>query len=161
MLHEQVFDGAWKMLAKRGVPEKEAKDDLDVMFVNCWKPFGQTVRDNPFAILDWSSVDVDNDVHIVPRGSPTTRGAIYGTGITFNPDHRWVYLPEQRDDELWLFKQADSRAVNKQPHSLAQFGFHQAWKLPDDPGSENKTRRSLALRLVLAFEKQQQPSSKL
>ena len=123
------------------------------MFVNCWKPYGQTVQDNAFAILDWTSIDVENDVHIVPRGSPITKGAIFGSGITYNPRHRWVWLPKQRDDELWFFKQGDSRAENKQPQSLAQYGFHQSWKQPDDPGSEGKTRQSIALRLLLAFEK--------
>ena len=114
------------------------------------------VRDNALAVLDWTSVDVERDVHIVPRGRPTTRGAIYGTGVTYNPRHRWVWLPEQQDDEVWLFKQADSRAVGKRPHALAQYGFHQSWKLPDDRGSEYKTRRSIALRLLLAFEKKEE-----
>ena len=48
---------------------------------------------------------------------------------------------------------ADSRAVNKKPHSLAQYGFHQSWKLPNHPPNEESTRRSIALRLLLAFEK--------
>ena len=149
---EVVFDKAYKMLTKRGVPEEEAKD-LDLMFVNVWKPFGQTVQDNPFAILDWTSVDAAKDVHYHPRGKPTKKGGIYGTSVTFNPNHRWVYLPEQRDDELWIFKQADSRSVDAKPASLAQYGFHTSWKLPNDPGKGTNTRRSIALRLVLGFEK--------
>ena len=40
------------MLTKRGVPELEAKD-LDLVFVNTWKPYGQTVADNPLALLDF------------------------------------------------------------------------------------------------------------
>ena len=158
---EVVFDGAGKMLTKRGVPEAEL-EGLDLMFVNCWKPYGQTVRDNAFAILDWTSVEPEEDVHVHPRGTKTKRGGIYGTSPSYNPNHRWVWLPEQRDDEIWLFKQADSRAVNKQPASLAQYGFHQSWKLPDDRGSEHKTRASIAVRLLLAFEKEpSQPASKL
>ena len=57
---------------------------------------------------------------MVRRGFETKKGAIYGTSVTYNPEHRWVYLPDQRDDEVWLFKQGDSRAVNKEPASLAQ-----------------------------------------
>jgi hypothetical protein len=73
---EVVFDRAYKMLTKRGVPEDEAKS-LDLMLVNVWKPFGQTVRDNPFAILDWTSVDADRDVHVHRRGKQTTKGGLY------------------------------------------------------------------------------------
>jgi len=150
---EVVFDTGYKMLTKRGVPEAEAKGGLDLVYVNAWKPFGQTVKDNPFALLDWTSVDPDEDVHIHPRGKTTTKGSNYGTGVTYNSKHRWVYLPDQQDDEVWLFKQADSRAVNKKPHALAQYGFHTSWKLPDHPANENATRASIALRLVLGYEK--------
>jgi len=149
---EVVFDSAYKMLTKRGIPEEEALS-LDLMFVNSWKPYGQTVKDNPFAILDWTTVDPKKDVHIHRRGKPTAKGAIYGSEVTYNPNHRWFYLPEQQDDEVWFFKQGDSRAVNKQPESLAQYGFHTSWKLPDDPGKGNQTRRSIAVRLLLAFER--------
>lgn len=157
---EVVFDSAHKMLTKRGISEAEAQT-LDLMFVNAWKPFGQVVKDNPLAILDWTSVDPAADVHIHPRGKPTTKGAIYLSLVTHNPKHRWVYLPDQRDDEVWLFKQADSRAVNKEPASLAQYGFHQSWKLPNDPGNDNKTRRSIAVRLLLAYERSSTSASKL
>merc|ERR550514_2332870 len=149
---EVVFDNAYKMFTKRGVSEEEAKN-LDIMFVNAWKPFGQTVKDNHFTILDWTSVDVAKDVHIMKRGSPFIKGNIHGTTISYNPNHRWVYLPEQKDDEIWLFKQADSRAVEKNPINLAQYAFHISFRTPDDPGT-NRTRRSIALRLVLGFEKE-------
>lgn len=157
---EVVFDSAYKMFTKRGIPEEEALG-LDLMLVNAWKPYGMVVHDNAFAILDWTTVDVENDVHIHPRGKPTNKGAIYSTEVTFNPNHRWVYLPDMRDDEIWFFKQGDSRAFNKEPASLAQYGFHTSFKLPDDPGSENKTRRSIALRLLLGYEKAEKMSSKL
>merc|ERR550514_2534543 len=148
---EVVFDNAYKMLTKRGVPEEEAQN-LDIMFINAWKPFGQTVKDNAFAILDWNTVDPENDVHIMTRGAPTIKGNIYGSQITYNPNHRWVYMPNQTSEELWLFKQADSRSRDKKPHSLAQYAFHISIRLPDDDGTA-RSRRSIALRLVLGYEK--------
>lgn len=151
---EVVFDNAYKMLTKRGIPEEEAQN-LDLVFVNTWKPYGQTVTDNPMALLDWTSVDVANDVQVHLRGVKATKGAIYGTQIFHNPNHRWLYLPDMRDNEIFFFKQADSRAVNKEPTSLAQYGFHTAFRLPDDPGPDNKTRRSIAVRLLLGYEKPQ------
>ena len=62
-----------------------------------------------------------------------------------------VYLPKQRDDEVWLFKQADSRALNKEPYHLAQYAFHNSFRRPEDPGT-NRSRRSISVRLVLGFE---------
>ena len=54
------------------VPEAEAEPGvLDVMYVNVWKPWGQVVKDNDFAILDWSSLDEKNDVHELLRGAKT------------------------------------------------------------------------------------------
>merc|ERR1712139_189528 len=89
-----VFDGAWKMLVKRGVPEEEAKR-LDLMFVNCWKPFGLTVTDNPLAVLDWTSVDPSADVRGVKRGqgAHVEKDVISGALVCHNPHHRWFYMP--------------------------------------------------------------------
>ena len=102
---EVVFDSPYKMLPKRGVPEEKAKN-LDLVFVNTWKPYGQTVQDNPLALLDWTSVDVANDVHVQVRGLETKKGSIYGTTVSYNPNHCWMYLPNHQDDEILLFKQA-------------------------------------------------------
>merc|ERR550514_1679847 len=77
------------------------------------------------AHADFSEVVFDNAFKMfTKRGSPFIKGNIYGTTISYNPNHRWVYLPEQKDDEIWLFKQADSRAVEKNPINLAQYAFH-------------------------------------
>ena len=59
----------------------------------------------------------------------------------------------QQDDEVWLFKHAGSRSVNKKPPALAQDGFHTSWKLPGHPANEDATRASIAVRLLLGYEK--------
>ena len=73
---EVVFDNAYKMLTKRGVSEDEAKNKLDLMLVNVWKPYNQTVKDNPFAILDWTSVNPKEDVHVYLRGRKIVKGGV-------------------------------------------------------------------------------------
>ena len=88
-----VFDRAHKMLTKRGVSEEEATK-MDLMFVNAWKPFGRVVADNPLTILDWSSVDPSHDVHGLPRGAPVVKGNILASTVTFNPSHKWFYVPK-------------------------------------------------------------------
>merc|ERR1712196_345131 len=105
-----IWDNGYKMLTKRGVPEAEAKH-LDKMIVNAWQPFGtEPVRDNPLAILDWSSVNPETDVHGPKRGAAFKKGNIYGTQVTWNAKHRWLYMPEQKPEEVWFFKQVDSRS---------------------------------------------------
>jgi len=142
-----VFDNAYKMLVKRGVPEEDAKA-LDIMFVNSWQPFGHQVNDNALTILDWTSIDTAEDVVEKKRGSRIIPGHIYTTGVEHNPQHRWMYVPKMQTNEVWLFKQADSRSLP----GLAKYAFHTAFKDPTaDP--EALPRRSLAIRLILAFEK--------
>mmetsp|Transcript_1705 Transcript_1705/g.2423 ORF Transcript_1705/g.2423 Transcript_1705/m.2423 type:complete len:239 (+) Transcript_1705:2-718(+) len=143
-----VFDNAWKMLVKRGVPEDEAKR-MDIMFVNAWKPFGRIVYDNPLTILDWQSVNPTKDCHGLQRGSPIKKMSIYNTTVTYSPSHRWVYLSDMRPDEVWLFKQVDSRGRRS---GVSEHGFHTSFRMPNHDTNKNRTRRSIAVRVLLAFE---------
>jgi hypothetical protein len=142
-----VFDRAHKMLTKRGVPDEEALN-LDLMFVNTWKPFGRVVSDNPLAILDWTTVDPARDVHGLPRGAPVERGNILVCTVTHNPAHRWMYLSNMRPDEVWFFKQADSRPARP---GLSRHAFHTSFRQPGDDAAK-RSRRSIAVRLLCAFE---------
>ena len=72
----------------------------------------------------------------------SSEGNIYSTQLHYNPNHRWFYLPEQRENEIFYFKQGDSRAFNKQPYNLAQYGFHTSIRLPDDPGCLSSFKES-------------------
>ncbi len=147
-----VFDRAHKMLTKRGIQEEEALG-LDLMFVNTWKPFGQMVSDNPLAILDWTSVDTSRDVHGLPRGSSVEKGNILVSTVTHNPDHRWMYLSNMKPEEVWFFKQADSRPARP---GLSRHAFHTSFRQPGDEGAK-RTRRSIAVRLLCAFEPRMGP----
>lgn len=146
---EAVFDGAHKMLTKRGVSEEEALA-MDLVFLNAWRPYGETVRDNPLCILDWTTVDPERDVHGLHRGAATKKGHIYGTTVSHNPAHRWVYLPRMEPTEVWLFKQADSRT---RP-GLSKHAFHTSFREPGH-GPADRSRRSIAVRLICAFEPRQ------
>jgi len=141
---DAVFDGAWKMMTKRGVPEHEAKH-LDLMFVNAWRPFGRIANDNPLAILDWTSIDPSH-VRGPRRGSVIEKDTIYSSLVSYSPSHRWYYLPNMTPEEVWFFKQADSRHTDP---DISKHAFHTAVKLN---GKEDRGRRSIAVRLVLGFE---------
>ena len=142
-----VFDRAHRMLTKRGVPEEEALN-LDLMFVNAWKPFGRVVADNPLAILDWTTLDPARDVHGLPRGAPVEKGNIFASTVTHNPAHRWMYLSNMTPEEVWFFKQADSRPARP---GLSRHAFHTSFRQSGDVGAE-RSRRSIAVRLLCAFE---------
>jgi hypothetical protein len=144
-----VFDNAYKMLTKRGVTEEEAHS-MDIMLVNAWKPFGSVVHDNPLTILDWTSVDPSADVHGLPRGAKVVKGNILASTVTHNPSHRWLYVPEMTPNEVWLFKQADSRPYTSPARpGLAKHAFHTSFK---QNGQPDRARRSIAVRLICAFE---------
>jgi hypothetical protein len=147
-----VFDRAHKMLTKRGVPAEEAPN-LDLMFVNAWRPFGRVVSDNPLAILDWTTLDPSRDVHGLPRGASVEKGNILVSTVTYNPAHRWMYLPNMTPEEVWLFKQADSRLARP---GLSRHAFHTSFRQPGD-GDAERSRRSIAVRLLCAFEPQKSP----
>jgi hypothetical protein len=142
-----VFDRAYKMLTKRGVPEEEAQS-LDLMFVNTWKPFGRVVSDNPLAILDWTTVDPARDVHGLRRGATVEKGNILVSTVTHNSAHRWMYMPNMTPEEVWLFKQADSRPPRS---DLSRHAFHTSFRQSGDDDAE-RSRRSIAVRLLCAFE---------
>ena len=50
--------------------------------------------------------------------------------MTFNPDHRWRYLPEMRTDEVMLLKCYDSETAGR-----ARFSPHTAFVDPSVPDS--------------------------
>merc|ERR1712096_375176 len=76
------------------------------------------------------------------------------TGPTYAPQHRWVFMSDQRPDEAWLFKQYDTRpGVARQCfHNSFHDPFHD--EDPDCPG-----RRSAEFRILLIFPKVKATSS--
>ena len=118
------------------------------MFVNAWRPFGRVVSDNPLAILDWTTVEPSKDVHGLPRGASIEKGSILASTVTYNPSHRWMYLPDMTPEEVWLFKQADSRPARP---GLSRHAFHTSFRQPGH-GQADRSRRSIAVRLLCAFE---------
>ena len=89
-------------------------------------------------------------MHGLKRGAAVKKGSIYGSTVSHNPAHNWVYMPEMAPDEIFLFKQADSRGG---PEVRAQHCFHTSFRREGDT-SLDRSRRSIAVRLILGFEKE-------
>lgn len=149
-----LFKLANRMLEQRGISLEEARS-MDLMFVNVWRPFSYNVVDNPLTILDWTSVDPAKDCYIIPKGTPLTFGEPVQR-IIHSPSHRWLYLPNMTPEEVYLFKQSDSRL--DLPDHIAQHAFHTSFRLPTDPGTD-RSRRSIAVRMLLLFEPKKQTSA--
>lgn len=90
--------------------------------INVWRPLKNPVYDYPLALVDFRTVDVQND--IVPTKmiypSPLPSGEVYS--VAQNPKHRWCYWSKMTPDEVILLKCYDSasRALSTVKRSAAQ-----------------------------------------
>ena len=73
--------------------------------INLWRPIAEPVRDSPLAFCAATSVASEDLVPAELRYENRT-GEIYY--LSYNPQHRWLYAPEMRKSEFWLFKNSDS-----------------------------------------------------
>ena len=60
-----------------------------------------------------------------------------------------MYLSRMQQDEVYLFKQAESR--RDPSNALARYGFHTSFLDERDP-EDSPGRRSIATNLLVAFE---------
>ena len=84
----------------------EADDLLQRRFaiVQVWRPIRHPVESFPLAICDARSISPDDFV-VNERRYPNRIGQTYA--ITYNPEHRWYWLPRMRREEALVFKVYD------------------------------------------------------
>ena len=72
-----------------------------VQVINLWRPIRGPLRDAPLAVCDAGSVApgdlVSSDLVYQNRVGETY-------GVTYNPAHRWFYVPDMQPDEALLLK---------------------------------------------------------
>ena len=71
-----------------------------------WKPLTGPVGDWPLAICDNSTIDPENDVQ--PADQVYADRAVENCQVHYSDKQKWYYISDQRDDEAWVFLQADS-----------------------------------------------------
>jgi hypothetical protein len=111
-----------------------------VQIINLWRPIRGPVRDLPLAVCDASTVRFDDLVaaeHIYRHRV----GETYQ--VTYNPAHRWFYVPEMRTDEALLLKCFDSRT-----DGTARFAPHTAFADPTTP-ADAPPRQSIEVRTLV------------
>jgi hypothetical protein len=115
-----------------------------VQVINLWRPIKGPLLDAPLAVCDAKSVDpadlVPSDLVYRDRVGETY-------SVTYNPAHRWYYVPEMRRDEALLLKCCDTLDDGRarfMPHS----GFTDPTTPEDAPPRESIELRSLVFHPV-------------
>lgn len=111
-----------------------------VQIVNLWRPIRGPLRDAPLAVCDARTVKPEQ---LVPSDLvyPHRVGETYS--VTFDPEHRWFYVPEMRADEVLLLKCYDSKTDGR-----ARFAPHTAFTDPTTPPNA-LPRESIELRTLV------------
>lgn len=128
----------------RDLLPQEADDLLQRRFaiVQVWRPIRHPVESFPLAICDARSIAPDDFV-VNERRYPNRIGQTYA--ITYNPEHRWYWLPRMRREEALVFKVYDSLKDGR-----ARWSAHTAFDDPTSPPNA-RPRESIEIRTLAFF----------
>jgi hypothetical protein len=111
-----------------------------VQVINLWRPIRGPLRDAPLAVCDASSVA---SVDLVPSDLVYQHRVGETYNVTYNPAHRWFYVPEMQPDEALLLKCYDSATDGR-----ARFAPHTAFEDPTAP-ADVLPRESIEIRTLV------------
>ncbi|SKA20607.1 hypothetical protein SAMN02745126_04128 [Enhydrobacter aerosaccus] len=111
-----------------------------VQVVNVWRPIRGPLLDSPLAVCDATTVRSDE---LVPSDLvyPHRVGETYS--VTYNPAHRWYYVPQMRTGEALLLKCSDTST-----QVPARFTPHTAFVDPTAP-ADAPPRESIEVRTLV------------
>jgi hypothetical protein len=111
-----------------------------VQVINLWRPIRGPLLDTPLAVADAQSVRPDqlvaSDLLYKHRVGETY-------SVTYDPRHRWYYVPRMEADEVLLLKCYDSKTDGR-----ARFAPHTAFADPTTP-ADAPPRESIELRALV------------
>ncbi len=110
--------------------------------VQVWRPIRHPVETHPLAICDARSISTEDFV-VSERRYPNRIGQTYA--ITYNPEHRWYWLPRMRREEALVFKVYDSARDGR-----ARWSAHTAFDDPTTPPAA-RPRESIEIRTLAFF----------
>jgi hypothetical protein len=111
-----------------------------VQVINLWRPIRGPLRDAPLAVCDARTVAPDD---LVPSDLVYQNRVGETYGVTYNPEHRWFYVPDMQPDEALLLKCYDSATDGR-----ARFAPHTAFEDPTAP-PDRLPRESIELRTLV------------
>lgn len=129
-----------------GIEESEKTRKNRFQLINVWRPLGANpIINKPLTICDYSSIDVNRDIHPLTIHRSDHSATAYT--ISHNPQdiHKWYYLSEMRSDEMFIFKNFDSKP------DVAQFAVHTALN-NDNASTSNLEQKSLELRCFIFYD---------
>ena len=111
-----------------------------VRVINVWRPIDCVVEDYPLAFCDPSSVPTQDVVECDHVRRKFKGANMY---LHFNPQHKWYYLGQQREDEVLFLKMFDS-----DPSVKAKACPHASFRHPS-PAANSKPRKSIEVRALV------------
>ena len=131
-----------------GTDESEKARKNRFQMINVWRPLGNNpIVNNPLAICDYSSIDITTDIHPLTIRRVDHVATAYTISQSKQNPHRWYYLSEMRSNEMFLFKNYDSKP------DVARFAVHTAFH--NDTVSPSQTeQKSIELRCLIFYDEQ-------
>ncbi|HEY0964161.1 MAG TPA: CmcJ/NvfI family oxidoreductase [Pseudomonadales bacterium] len=125
-----------------GAKEAERWISRRMVLMNFWRPI-TVVHRTPLALCDASTVSREDlhDSEIRGGLDDPNRPPLFGFNLSYNPNHRWYYVPKMRPDEVFAFKLYDSDP------SRPQWTGHTAFNDPDT-ADDAPPRQSMEIRTV-------------
>ncbi len=114
-----------------------------VQVINLWRPIRGPLRDAPLAVCDARTVAPRD---LVPSDLVYQHRVGETYAVTYNPDHRWFYVPEMQPDEALLLKCFDSKTDGR-----ARFLPHTAFDDPTAP-ADVLPRESIEIRTLVFYD---------
>ena len=121
-------------------------DDADellrgrVQVINLWRPIRGPLQDAPLAVCDAGSVAPGD---LVPADLVYADRVGETYAVTYNPNHRWFYVPAMRTDEALLIKCFDTATDGR-----ARFAPHTAFEDRSAP-ADKLPRESIEIRSLV------------
>jgi len=150
-----------KTLVKKFGFSEDRANAVDICSCNIWHPIEYPAYRDPLCLLDASTVNMERDMAPIPYVTPEGKSVYSNSkdvknqqfdleGPCFHPNHRWLYISDQTPDEMWMFKQWDTR-----DSVAAKQCYHNSFHDPFYDNDDSKPgRKSMEFRLLLVFPKE-------
>ncbi|MEL0011967.1 MAG: CmcJ/NvfI family oxidoreductase [Alphaproteobacteria bacterium] len=145
IVHNDYTDKSGPQRVRDLLPPERAEEALKkrYVYVNVWRSIHGTVEEAPLGICEWQSLE-DDDMVLMDLVYTDRVGEIHRT--RYNPNHRWLYFPQMKEDEVILLKCFDTERDGR-----ARWTAHAAF---DDPSSppDAAPRQSIETRTIAFYD---------
>ncbi len=145
IVHNDYTDKSGPQRVRDLLPPEKAEEALKkrYVYVNVWRSIHGTVEEAPLGICEWQSLE-DDDMVLMDLVYSDRVGEIHRT--RYNSNHRWLYFPQMKEDEVILLKCFDTERDGR-----ARWTAHAAF---DDPSSppDAAPRQSIETRTIAFYD---------